>query len=273
MSDELKKRVFTGVLGGALLLGLIIFGGRVGMAILISILSLGMIFEFTEMTFTMPDRVEKRYLLWSLTWFVELVNLLAPQVEFGLLTVTFLCLFIYFLFSAKRYSEAEFSTHFKELAFSVFAVVYLVFLPIYFMKIYELANGMQWVLVFLLINWAGDSAAYFVGTKYGRHKLYPLISPKKSVEGGWGGIGAGVGVALISKALFFHSMPWGAVFVLPVIVGAAAQLGDFCESFFKRAFFKKDSGSILPGHGGFLDRFDGVVFSLPVMYACIRVLG
>jgi phosphatidate cytidylyltransferase len=68
-------------------------------------------------------------------------------------------------------------------------------------------------------------------------------------------------------------MGWGAVIFVSLFVGIASQIGDFCESFFKRAFDKKDSGSILPGHGGFLDRFDGVVFSLPIMYACTRIFS
>ena len=80
-------------------------------------------------------------------------------------------------------------------------------------------------------------------------------------------------LALFSKAVFFREMPWGAVAVMPLVVGAVAQIGDLCESMVKRAYDKKDSGSILPGHGGFLDRFDGVVFSLPVMYACVRLFG
>jgi len=71
----------------------------------------------------------------------------------------------------------------------------------------------------------------------------------------------------------FRTLPWSAVAILPILMGGISQLGDLCESFLKRAFHTKDSGSILPGHGGFLDRFDGVIFALPVMYACTRLFG
>ena len=93
------------------------------------------------------------------------------------------------------------------------------------------------------------------------------------MEGAAGGLAAALVVVFIYKLAFFRAMPWGAAFFIPLLVGAVSQVGDLCESFMKRAFDKKDSGSLLPGHGGFLDRFDGIVFSLPVMYASIRIFG
>lgn len=273
MSPELKKRVVTGLIGAAALVLLIIFGGRLGIFFLTTGLSLGMLYEFTDITFSMPDKIEKRYVLLSMTWFLALVNLLASQTEFQLLTLSFLSLFVYFLVTARRYEENQLLSHFKELMYSFFALFYLVFIPVYFQRIYDLPNGVEWILIFLLIVWSGDTGAYFAGKHYGKKKLYPKISPKKTWEGALGGLGSGWIVALLFKLLFFRSMSWAAVLILPFVVGVVAQVGDFCESFFKRAFDVKDSGSILPGHGGFLDRFDGVVFSLPVMYACIRILG
>jgi phosphatidate cytidylyltransferase len=126
-------------------------------------------------------------------------------------------------------------------------------------------------MLFFCIVWADDVVAYFVGKRFGRHKLYPLISPKKSLEGAEGGLIGGVVITVLYKLLIFNDLHWLGVVVIPLLVGVAAQVGDLCESFLKRAYGKKDSGSILPGHGGFLDRFDGVVFSLPVMYVCIRI--
>ncbi len=273
MTPELKKRILTGVMGAAALLGLIVFGGWLGVFVLTTVLSIGMVFEFAHITFAMSDRVEKKYVLLSMAWFMNLINLLAPQAEFQLLVVSFLSLFTYFLISAQRHSEAQISTHFRELMYSSFALIYLVLMPLYFSRIYESPNGTEWSVLFLLIVWAGDSGAYFAGKKYGHRKLYPLISPKKTLEGSVAGLIAGLGVTLAAKFVFFRTMPWLAAIILPIFVGLIAQVGDLCESFFKRAFEKKDSGWILPGHGGFLDRFDGVVFSLPVMYACIRILG
>jgi phosphatidate cytidylyltransferase len=256
------------------LIFLIGFGGWVGICILATVISLAMVHEFSVIAFSLKDRLEKRYALLCLGWLVGLGNLISPKSEFELLTFCFVALFSFYLFTAKLHtSESDFFSHFKELMHSIFGVFYLLGLPLYLTRIEASSDGTRWTLLFFLIVWAGDSAAYFVGKKFGRTKLYSLISPKKTYEGAAGGLLAGVFIALFFKQLFFHAMPWLAVLVIPVVVGACSQVGDLCESFLKRAYGKKDSGSILPGHGGFLDRFDGVVFSAPVMYACIRIFG
>ena len=90
---------------------------------------------------------------------------------------------------------------------------------------------------------------------------------------GIGGLAGGLLATILFKLVFFHEMKWSAALIIPLVVGVVAQVGDLCESFFKRAFDKKDSGSILPGHGGFLDRFDSLIFCLPVLYGCIRLFG
>ena len=273
MSLELKKRVITAGVGAAILLSLLILGGWVGAFCFVTVISLGMIFEYTEITYSMGDRVEKRYFLLSLSWLVTLLNWLMPFHEFPFFMFFFMMLFGYFLWTAKRHMGNTLNTHFKELVYSIFGGAYLVFMPVYFLRIYEAPSGVAWTILFLLVNWAGDSAAYFVGKRYGKEKLYPEISPKKTREGALGGLAAGVLVACIYKFLFLRNLSLPGAVIMACLVGAIAQIGDLCESFFKRAFEMKDSGSILPGHGGFLDRFDGVIFSLPVMYACVRLFG
>lgn len=271
--SELQKRVLTGAVGAAAMMVLLVWGGWVGICLLASILSFAMIFEFSQMAFTSADAVAKRYAMLFLTWLVCITNALAPHNEFELLIFCFLFLFAYFLFAADKREGEAFTSHFKELEYSIFGLLYLVFLPLFLTRIYGGANGRHWAIVFLLMVWAGDVAAYFVGIKYGKQKLYPHISPKKSREGAYGGLAGSLIVSILYKLIFFRAMPWGAVIFVPLVVGAVAQVGDLCESFMKRVYGKKDSSSLLPGHGGFLDRFDGVVFSLPVMYACTRIFS
>jgi phosphatidate cytidylyltransferase len=273
ITSELKKRVLTGLVGAAALLSLILFGGTIGIFILTTIISLGMVFEYCGITLSMTDRNEKKYFLLLLAWVINFVNLMISNFEGPMLVMAFLSLFTYYLLTARRHDSSLLASHLKELMSSLFGVVYLVLIPLYLVKIYGSINGIQWTFFFLFINWSVDIAAYFVGKKWGRHKLYPEISPKKSVEGALGGLLTSVITAFLCKMLFFKSLPWVGVYLVPILIGVVAQLGDFCESFLKRAFDKKDAGSILPGHGGFLDRFDGVVFSLPLMYACVRVLN
>jgi len=201
------------------------------------------------------------------------LNFWMPRSEYELLMIVFLGLFGYFLVTAERHAGDAFALHFKELLFSIFGLLYLGFLPLYLPLIRDSSGGIHWVMIFLLINWSGDIGAYFVGKKYGRNKLYPVISPKKTWEGSGGGLLSSVVVTILYKLIFFPQLSLVSAILVPLLVGPVAQIGDLCESFLKRAFHRKDSGTLLPGHGGMLDRFDGVVFSLPVMYACVRVFG
>jgi phosphatidate cytidylyltransferase len=131
----------------------------------------------------------------------------------------------------------------------------------------------HWLMYGLLVNWAGDAGAYYVGRRWGRHKMAPRISPHKSWEGAAASVVASV---LIAGAYLLHFVPWIAVpqaVALTVAANAAGQLGDLTESALKRGAGLKDSGVILPGHGGFLDRVDSTLFSLPLIYAYLKLAG
>ena len=131
----------------------------------------------------------------------------------------------------------------------------------------------HWLMYGLLVNWAGDAGAYYVGRRWGRHKMAPRISPQKSWEGAVASVVASV---LIAGAYLLHFVPWIAVLqavALTVAANAAGQLGDLTESALKRGAGLKDSGEILPGHGGFLDRVDSTLFSLPLIYAYLKLAG
>ncbi len=270
---DLPKRVITGVIGGATLLAVVLWGGRLGVGLLGVGLSLGMLNEWIEITFTLSDKPEKRWVLLGFAWLVAFSNFWIPRAEYELFLILFVLLFSYFLFTAERHSGPALTSHFQELVYSVFGSFYLVFLPLFLVLLRDLSHGVDWTIFFFLLIWTEDTAAYFVGKKYGKRKLYERISPKKTIEGGVGGLAGGVVFSLLYKVVIFRSMPWLSVLFIPIFVGALSQVGDLCESFLKRAFNKKDSGAVLPGHGGFLDRFDSFVFSLPVMYACVRIFS
>ncbi len=129
-----------------------------------------------------------------------------------------------------------------------------------------------WWLVFALaLNWIGDSGAFYVGRRFGRHKLAPRISPAKS----WEGAGASVFVSVIFGALFLPRLIPGVGIPqaagLSVVVNVVGQFGDLAESALKRGAGVKDSGTLLPGHGGLLDRVDSSLFALPVLYAALLI--
>lgn len=122
------------------------------------------------------------------------------------------------------------------------------------------------LILSLLIIWSTDTGAYLVGRKLGKHKLAPLISPNKTIEGSVGGIF----IALVVSVIYLLIFPtnWSILFMLPLVIvlSIAGQVGDLIESAIKRHFGTKDSGNILPGHGGIFDRFDSLLFVLSVIF-------
>jgi phosphatidate cytidylyltransferase len=119
----------------------------------------------------------------------------------------------------------------------------------------------------LALNWAGDSTAYYVGRTFGKHKLAPTVSPKKSWEGAMGSVAGSVIFGLLYLGHFMPQISWWNVVLMAVIANVAGQFGDLAESAMKRGANVKDSGTLLPGHGGILDRVDSSLFALPVVYA------
>jgi phosphatidate cytidylyltransferase len=128
-----------------------------------------------------------------------------------------------------------------------------------------------WLLFALAINWVGDIAAYYTGRAFGRHRLAPVVSPKKSWEGAAGSILATVGFGLLFRRWLGIGIP--EVVMLSVAGNIAGQLGDLAESAMKRGAGVKDSGTLLPGHGGWLDRLDSSLFSMPVIYWLHLTMG
>lgn len=270
---ELRQRIITGVLGGALLILIVMKGGGIGILTLSILMVLLMGWELGDMVFSLSDLSEKKILFTGVVAVLQLALRAVSGSDLHVFVLAFLSIAIYFLLTAFRHQGLDFKTHLTEGLVSVFGLLYLVGLSSYLPRLHGLEYGPQWTLLFLLIVWAGDTGAYFTGKAWGRHRLYEMISPKKSWEGAIGGVVFGYLVVLLIRVSWLDWLSWPFIAVAPLFVGAVAQVGDLWESFLKRVYGKKDSGTILPGHGGFLDRFDGVLFGVPVMYGLVRVLG
>ena len=130
--------------------------------------------------------------------------------------------------------------------------------------------GRDWVLITLLSTFAVDTTAYFVGRAFGKHKLAPNISPGKTWEGAIGGLTAGMAAVIILSLALGVEMGYGPLIIIGVLIGTIAQVGDLAESKLKRVTGVKDSGAIIPGHGGILDRLDSVVLTGVVVYYCLE---
>lgn len=131
----------------------------------------------------------------------------------------------------------------------------------------------QWIVLLFATVWLADSGAYYVGSSIGKRKLYEDISPHKTVEGGIGSLCGGIAGALLVKALFLKHIPIERVIVIGFALGAVTIIGDLVESLFKRSAGIKDSSALIPGHGGILDKIDGVTFAGPVLYWLCQGLG
>jgi phosphatidate cytidylyltransferase len=135
----------------------------------------------------------------------------------------------------------------------------------------QLPDGTGWLVLTLTVTWANDTGGYFAGRAFGRYKLFPRISPKKTWEGFAGGMAGSIGGAVVVKLLFIPALSVPAAAAIGAGAGLLGPLGDLSESMLKRAFGAKDSGRLLPGHGGMLDRIDALFFNAPFVLLCARL--
>jgi len=138
----------------------------------------------------------------------------------------------------------------------------------------SLGPGKHWIFFLLLVVWFGDTGAYYVGRALGRHPLASLISPKKTIEGAVGGLVGNVLAAFVGRQILLPEARLHQLLAVSIVLGVVSQIGDLSESALKRGAGVKDSSNLLPGHGGMLDRIDGVLFASPVMFGYVQfVLG
>lgn len=133
--------------------------------------------------------------------------------------------------------------------------------------------GAGWIIMLLAMTWMSDTGAYFAGRAFGKHKLAPKVSPKKTVEGAAGGLLATLVAAFAVRALMLPFLSIVDVVIIALVANVLGQTGDLCESLIKRSTGVKDSGTIIHGHGGMLDRVDAVLFAVPWVYLYASMCG
>ncbi len=177
-----------------------------------------------------------------------------------------LALAIAFFFISILFESGEFPLRIDQLSKHLLALLYVPFFLGHFILMRNLEWGRSWILFTLVAVYFGDTTAFYIGRAWGRKKMAPQISPNKTLEGGLGAVvGSGAG-ALLYKAFFFPELSTFQALILGIGVGAIGQLGDLFESLLKRSAQVKDSGTLIPGHGGLLDRIDSVLFVAPFVY-------
>ena len=151
---------------------------------------------------------------------------------------------------------------------TVFGILYVNWLLGYAFWLRDLESGKEWVLLLVWVTWLGETAAYLVGSAAGRHRLAPMVSPKKTVEGAVAQLVVSVLAAVIAQMWFFPALGLAGAALVGLALGVSGQIGDLVESALKRSVGTKDTGSIIPGHGGVLDRIDSLLFNTPVLFYC-----
>ncbi|NOQ43558.1 MAG: CDP-archaeol synthase [Dehalococcoidia bacterium] len=151
-------------------------------------------------------------------------------------------------------------------AWSLSGIIYIGWLLSHFIPLRDLEGGREWVLFVVLATFAADTAAFFIGRAWGRHSLSPRISSGKTWEGAVGGFLGAIAASLILTLLLNLSIPYWQSVVLGALIGIFAPLGDLAESMLKRSTGLKDSGTLIPGHGGILDRLDSILFTVVIVY-------
>lgn len=154
----------------------------------------------------------------------------------------------------------------EPLGVAVLGVAYVNWLLGHALWLRELDGGIDWILLLVTVTWVGETSAYVAGSLIGRRKLAPTVSPKKTVEGAVAQVVASIAAAVVAHATFFDGLPLGHAIAVGALLGVVGQVGDLAESLMKRSVGTKDTAALIPGHGGILDRIDGLLFNAPVLF-------
>ncbi len=260
----MKQRVITALLAVPLL-SLLVWLGNPWFALLVAIGALLAAWEFYRLA---EPSGEQPLRIFGLIWILLLVAnahfdsrftapLLTSAVLFSLIGIVFL----------PRKQKA-----FAGWAWTLAGILYIGWMLSHYISLRELSDGRGWVFLALFSTFAGDTFAFLIGRAAGRHLLAPTISPKKTWEGAIAGFVATIATALIISVFFKLPLSYAHIIFLGSLIGISGQLGDLAESLLKRNAGAKDSGNLIPGHGGILDRIDSVIFTGVIVYYYVKWL-
>lgn len=271
----LAKRILTAIIGIPLLTILVFWGSRITFLVVIMLCASFGLSEFYRMALPKNNRLTMAIAIaaglfgvWMIYYYQGYISFKNPNeltryVTWSMAIVT-LAVFIFLLINFIYYPK-KVITLTKPLTLLI-GIFYVCLFLSYFMLIRCSADGRKWVLFTLFVVWFGDSGAYFIGRLMGKRKLSHVASPQKTVEGALGCLAASLIAVFATKNWFLKQLTVTDCVVLALGIAVIGQLGDLCESTLKRINGVKDSGNLLPGHGGMLDRIDSLLFVAPLVY-------
>jgi phosphatidate cytidylyltransferase len=267
--NNLTQRLITGILGSAAVIAGLSYSEWIyfGIFLIIVFFSLREFYQLAGLDGMIPLKTLGTVIgiaVFSLSFFIsqETIDSRYYFLIFPLIA---------FVYVIKLYKKTE-QKPFTNIAFTFLGVFYVA-VPFALLNVATFEEGYynyEIILGSMLILWASDTGAYFAGTLFGKHRLFERISPKKSWEGFWGGAALAMVITYI-LTLYFHSLSLVDWLIVSLIIIIGGTFGDLVESLLKRSIEIKDSGDSLPGHGGFLDRFDGLLISAPFIVAYLEI--
>lgn len=258
----MKQRIITAIIFGAILIPLTIIGGPLFIILtyIFATIAVNELLKMRKLNLISIPGIILLLLLWifllpsKYNYLLDQMNI--TKVE--CIVITVLLLLSWTVVTKNRFT-------FDDVAFSIMSIFYVGIGFYYFIETREI-GGLPYIFYSLFIIWATDSGAYFIGRAMGKRKLWPDISPNKTIEGSIGGIISAVIVSIFFSFFLEMNVPMIWLAAVTVVLSIFGQIGDLVESALKRHYQVKDSGTILPGHGGILDRFDSLLFVWPMIH-------
>jgi phosphatidate cytidylyltransferase len=276
----MKQRVITGALFAIIFIGAMLLMNTLVFPVFIALLSVIAVYEIVKAV-----GLKNRFIMASSMTLAAVIPFLfefrikVPVAVLGGIFVVAILIMMLLQYEKTQFVHAVtaiFAAVCIPFAFSVM----IIFRDIeHYIDGYNKLDGIYLLIFAFFASWMTDIFAYFVGSKLGKHKLCPKISPKKSVEGAIGGVAGAVLLNVLLLSVFKRFLEGGAGFTYPVVVvlsvilSIVSMFGDLAASTIKRNFGIKDFGKLLPGHGGIMDRFDSALFVLPVLYSAIYIVN
>jgi phosphatidate cytidylyltransferase len=255
------KRWATGVIAVPILIMIIAYGSEGMFTLLIAFATLVGVAEYNRMVFGAGRSREK---METIAVALMILSSAAAGEKIIILAILSFAVMAVLMLNLLRISEEGLDM--IRVGKVIMGIMYIPLLMSHFILIRQTSTGVLWIFFILVLAFSGDIAAYYVGRGIGRRKLLPEVSPGKTIEGTIGLVAGSIAGCLLFRQLFFPLLSVPHTVILGLVGSIAGQLGDLCESALKRAAGVKDSGAILPGHGGILDRLDCLMFITPFVY-------
>ncbi|MBN2723223.1 MAG: phosphatidate cytidylyltransferase [Deltaproteobacteria bacterium] len=257
INSNLAKRVAVAVVAAPVIIILALIDNHIPWKLLTAVLTILGLYEFASMAFSKDDPADKILLITSgtimqilLLWDFRYTMLIFPWAAIMILTSIVL--------TTRTSQDAV-----QRLGKLFLGVFYIAMLFTFVAALKTFPQGGKWIIFTLTVVWFSDTGAYFMGKAFGKHKL-SMISPNKTWEGSAGGILASIGAGALGM-LYLDGFSIAVLIILSIFAGIMGQIGDLAESLIKRSCNVKDSGNLIPGHGGILDRFDALLFAAPII--------